>query len=72
MLEDFSAIFTNKGVNIKQELLEGEAVSEVLNYAKDFDLLVIGQSEESFWSKIFSTNQNDLSQKSPISILIAK
>ena len=48
LLEDFSAIFTNKGVKIKQELLEGEAVSEVLNYAKDFDLLVIGQSEESF------------------------
>ena len=72
LLEDFSAIFTNKGVNVKQQLLEGEAVAEVLNYAKDYDLLVIGQSEESFWNKIFSTNQNDFSQKSPIPILIVK
>lgn len=62
LLEEFSAIFTNKGVNVKQKLLEGEAVAEVLSYAKDFDLLVIGQSEESFWNKIFSTNQNDFSQ----------
>lgn len=53
LLEEFSAIFTNKGVNVKQKLLEGEAVAEVLSYAKDFDLLVIGQSEESFWNKIF-------------------
>lgn len=72
LLEEFSAIFTNKGVNIAQKLLEGEAVTEVLSYAKDFDLLVIGQSEESFWNKIFSTNQNDFSQKSPIPILIVK
>lgn len=72
LLEEFSAIFTDKGVNIKQKLLEGEAVTEVLAYAKDFDLLVIGQSEESFWNKIFSTNQNDFSQKSPIPILIVK
>lgn len=72
LLEEFGAIFTNKGVNIKQKLLEGEAVTEVLAYAKDFDLLVIGQSEESFWNKIFSTNQNDFSQKSPIPILIVK
>lgn len=72
LLEEFSAIFTNKGVNIAQKLLEGEAVTEVLAYAKDFDLLVIGQSEESFWNKIFSTNQNDFSQKSPIPILIVK
>lgn len=72
LLEEFSAIFTNKGVNVKQKLLEGEAVAEVLSYAKDFDLLVIGQSEESFWNKIFSTNQNDFSQKSPIPILIVK
>ncbi|TLD84441.1 universal stress protein [Helicobacter sp. MIT 11-5569] len=72
LLEDFSAIFTNKGVNVSQKLLEGEAVTEVLNYAKDFDLLVIGQSEESFWNKIFSTNQNDFSEKSPIPILIVK
>ncbi|MDE7175930.1 MAG: universal stress protein [Helicobacter sp.] len=72
LLEEFSAIFTNKGVNVKQKLLEGEAVTEVLAYAKDFDLLVIGQSEESFWNKIFSTNQNDFSQKSPIPILIVK
>ncbi len=72
LLEEFCAIFTDKGVNIKQKLLEGEAVTEVLAYAKDFDLLVIGQSEESFWNKIFSTNQNDFSQKSPIPILIVK
>lgn len=72
LLEEFSAIFIDKGVNIKQKLLEGEAVTEVLAYAKDFDLLVIGQSEESFWNKIFSTNQNDFSQKSPIPILIVK
>ncbi|MBX7490478.1 universal stress protein [Helicobacter turcicus] len=72
LLEDFSAIFTNKGVNVSQKLLEGEAVTEVLNYAKDFDLLVIGQSEENFWNKIFSSNQNDFSEKSPIPILIVK
>ena len=59
-------------MNVKQQLLEGEAVAEVLNYAKDYDLLVIGQSEESFWNKIFSTNQNDFSQKSRIPILIVK
>lgn len=72
LLEDFSAIFTDKGVNVQQKLLEGEAVTEVLNYAKDFDLLVIGQSEENFWNKIFSSNQNDFSEKSPIPILIVK
>ena len=72
LLEDFSNIFTNKGVNVSQKLLEGEAVTEVLNYAKDFDLLVIGQSEASVWNKIFSSNQNDFSEKSPIPILIVK
>lgn len=72
LLEEFSAIFTQKGINIQTKMLEGEAVTEVLAYAKDFDLLVIGQSEESFWNKIFSTNQNDFSQKSPIPILIVK
>ena len=72
LLEDFSNIFTSKGVNVGQKLLEGEAVTEVLNYAKDFDLLVIGQSEASVWNKIFSSNQNDFSEKSPIPILIVK
>lgn len=72
LLEEFSVIFTQKGINIQTKMLEGEAVTEVLAYAKDFDLLVIGQSEESFWNKIFSTNQNDFSQKSPIPILIVK
>ncbi len=72
LLAEFSAIFTNKGVNVTQKLLEGEAVTEVLNTAKDFQLLVIGQSEESLWNKIFSTNQNDFSEKSPIPILIVK
>ena len=61
LLEGFATIFTSKGINITQKLLEGEAVTEVLNYAKDYDLLVIGQSEESFWNKIFSSNQNDFS-----------
>ncbi|CAM2895929.1 universal stress protein [Helicobacter burdigaliensis] len=72
LLEDFSKIFLDKGVNIEQKLLEGEAVVEVLNYAKDFDLLVIGQSEDSFWNKVFSSNQNSFSEKSPIPILIVK
>ena len=72
LLEGFATIFTSKGINITQKLLEGEAVTEVLNYAKDYDLLVIGQSEESFWNKIFSSNQNDFSEKSPIPILIVK
>lgn len=72
LLEDFSEIFTSKGINVDQKMLEGEAVVEVLNYAKDFDLLVIGQSEESFWNKIFSSNQSDFSEKSPIPILIVK
>ncbi|PZT48242.1 hypothetical protein B6S12_04760 [Helicobacter valdiviensis] len=72
LLEDFSKIFLDKGVNIEQKLLEGEAVTEVLNYAKDFDLLAIGQSEDSFWNKVFSSNQNSFSEKSPIPILIVK
>jgi len=44
----------------------------VIAYAKDFDLLVIRESKDSFWNKIFSSNQNDFSQKSPIPILIIK
>ncbi len=72
LLDDFSKIFTNKGVNVAQKLLEGEAITEVLEYAKGFDLLVIGQSEATLWNKIFPSNQSDFSAKSPISILIAK
>ena len=72
LLEKFSTIFTSKGIKVEQISLEGEAVTEVLKCAKDFHLLVIGQSEESIWNKIFSSNQSDFSQKSPVPILIVK
>lgn len=72
LLADFSQIFTDKGINVAQKQLEGEAVAEVLSYAKDFDLLVIGQSEETLWNKIFTSNQSNFSEKSPIPILIVK
>ncbi|WP_104721747.1 universal stress protein [Helicobacter mesocricetorum] len=72
LIQTFKEIFSNKGITIQEYMVEGEAVAEVIAYAKDFDLLVIGESKDSFWNKIFSSNQNDFSQKSPIPILIVK
>ena len=72
LLDKFIKIFKDKGINVGYETLEGEAVAEVSNFSKSFDLLVIGSSEDSLWNKIFSSNQSGFSQKSPIPILIVK
>lgn len=72
LLDKFIKIFKDKGINVSYETLEGEAVAEVSNFSKSFDLLVIGSSEDSLWNKIFSSNQSGFSQKSPIPILIVK
>lgn len=72
IMDKFVSVFSKNHIVVETKILEGEAVSEVLSLAGGYDLLVIGQSGDNFWNKIFSTNQNDFSVKSPIPILIVK
>ena len=72
LLENFVGIFRDNNIDAESNMLEGEAVEEVLEYSKDYNLLVIGHSESSIWNSIFSSNQSSFSEKSPIPILIVK
>lgn len=72
LLEKFVDIFRNNNIDVTSVMLEGEAVEEVLECSKDYDLLAIGHSESSIWNSIFSSNQSSFSEKSPIPILIVK
>ncbi|RAX56945.1 hypothetical protein CCZ01_07790 [Helicobacter monodelphidis] len=72
VLEKFTQFFTSKGLNPTALIKEGEPVSMVLEEAKNHHLLVIGRSADSFFNKIFSSNQDDFITKTPIPVLLVK
>ncbi|MDE7316807.1 MAG: universal stress protein [Helicobacter sp.] len=68
----FESLFASKGHKPTMLLKEGEPVQQVLEEVKDYDLLVIGRSTDSFFNKIFSSNQDDFITKTPIPVLLVK
>ncbi len=72
LTQKFSTFFTEKGINPFVVIKEGEPVEMVLEEAKDYNLLIIGSSENSFLNKIFASHQDDFIQKAPIPVLIVK
>lgn len=68
----FEQLFASKGHTPTMLLKEGEPVQQVLEEAKDYDVLVIGRSADSFFNKIFSSNQDDFIVKTPIPVLLVK
>ncbi|MDE6977996.1 MAG: universal stress protein [Helicobacter sp.] len=68
----FESLFASKNHKPTMLLKEGEPVQQVLEEVKDYDLLVIGRSTDSFFNKIFSSNQDDFITKAPIPVLLVK
>lgn len=68
----FTHIFLEKGINTSVIIKEGEPVQMVLDEAKNHCLLVIGKSADSFFNKIFSSNQDDFITRAPIPVLLVK
>lgn len=62
------------GVNIKKTgtVLEGDPVEELLNFSKDFDLLVLGQRGENsaYERELIGSTSEDLIRKSLVPVLI--
>lgn len=73
VIDKFSGFFTSRGYQQPKTLLkEGEPVQQVLDEAEDYDMLVIGKSADSFFNKIFSSNQDDFITKAPVPVLLVK
>ncbi len=72
IVQKFTQKFSEKGINTTFMIKEGEPVCMVLEEANNFHLLVIGKSADSFFNKIFSSNQDDFITKAPIPVLLVK
>ncbi len=68
----FESLFASHGHKPTTLLKEGEPVQQVLEEVENYDLLVIGRSTDSFFNKIFSSNQDDFITKTPIPVLLVK
>lgn len=72
ILNDFFNIFQKEGIVCKKILKNGNPVDVVLEISSEYDLLVIGASEQSILHKIFNSHQNSFISCSPIPVLVAK
>lgn len=76
ILNEFEEIFKNdtraKGFKLESLLKSGNPIDIVLEIANDYDLLVIGSSEQGILHRIFASHQNSFVNASPISVLVAK
>lgn len=72
LVDNFTTLFTSRGVNPYVIIKHGEPVEMVLEEAKEHNLLVIGESENSLLNKFFTSNQDSFIQKAPIPLLIVK
>ena len=71
-MDKFESLFATKGHKPTMLLKEGEPVQQVLEEVENYDMLVIGRSADSFFNKIFSSNQDDFITKTPIPVLLVK
>lgn len=72
LLNEFVDLFQKGGKSVHTHLLEGEPVPTLISFAEDYDLLVIGESEQSLWNRLFKSHQSSLQNSSPVPILIVK
>ncbi len=65
-------IETSENINKSSTILEGDPVEELINYSKDFDLLVLGQRGENaaYVRELIGSTSEDLIRKSLVPILI--
>lgn len=72
LLNELEEIFASHNIIVDKIVREGNAADILLEIAKDYDLLVIGESESSIFHRIFNSHQNLFINSSPISVLVAK
>ncbi len=72
LLKEFENKFMQHKINVKKVVKKGNAADILINFANDYDLLVIGESEQSILHRIFNSHQDLFISASPIPVLIAK
>lgn len=72
LFKEFEYEFLQHQIKVKKMIKEGNATDILMKYAIDYDLLVIGESEQSILHRIFDSHQNLFINTSPIPVLIAK
>lgn len=72
LLAEFEREFSKHTMKINKLIKKGNAADILLDLANEFDLLVIGESEQSLLHRIFNSNQDLFISSSPIPVLIAK
>ncbi len=72
LFKEFEYEFLQHQIKVKKMIKEGNATDILMKYAIDYDLLVIGESEQSILHRIFDSHQNLFINASPIPVLIAK
>lgn len=72
LLKEFEEEFLKQNIKVKKMIKKGNAADVLIEVANNYDLLVIGESEQSILHRIFNSHQDLFISASPIPVLIAK
>lgn len=72
LLDEFEKEFVKYDISVNRIVKEGNPSKILLDLAKEYDLLIIGESESSILHRIFNSNQDLFINVSPIPVLVAK
>lgn len=72
LLNEFEMAFAKHNIGVNRIVKEGNPSKVLLDLAKEYDLLIIGESESSILHRIFNSNQDLFINVSPIPVLVAK
>lgn len=72
LLGEFKEEFLRHKINVKKVVKKGSTADVLIEFANDYDLLVIGESEQSILHRIFDSHQDLFISASQIPVLIAK
>lgn len=72
LLDEFRDEFIKYNISVNIVVKEGNLAQILVDFAKKYDLLIIGESESSILHRIFNSNQDLFINVSPIPVLVAK
>lgn len=72
LFEAFEEELSKHKIRTKRIVEHGNPSDVLLEVAKEYDLLVIGESESSILHRIFNSHQDTFINSSPIPVLVAK
>lgn len=72
LLVEFEEEFLKHNIKVKKVIKKGNAADVLIEFASEYDMLVIGESEQSILHRIFNSHQDLFISASPIPVLIAK